>query len=164
MELNSQEMTSLLTSLAGEGMLDESTVKLIYLFIASGTDYNADWKLSIETLFNHLSTDLVNDPVFSKVMGEDIKSQLAGAGTALSSGVDMLKSEKYSRMILQTSYPVESEETAAFLDKISATASEKMSNTLYLIGNSPMAHEMSQTFRSELLFITILTAIAIFII
>ena len=163
-KLSSKEMTSLLTSLAGEGMLDESTVKLIYLFIASGTDYNADWKLSIETLFNHLSTDLVNDPVFSKVMGEDIKSQLAGAGTALSSGVDMLKSEKYSRMILQTSYPVESEETAAFLDKISATASEKMSSTLYLIGNSPMAHEMSQTFRSELLFITILTAIAIFII
>ena len=34
----------------------------------------------------------------------------------------------------------------------------------YLIGNSPMAYEMSHTFSRELLFITILTALAIFII
>ncbi len=163
-KMSTAEMTALLTSLAGEGMLDEATVELIYLFIASGDNYNQEWTLSIEKLFNHLSTELVNDPVFSQVIGDDVKSQLAGAGTALKSGVDMLKGKEHSRMILQTSYPVESEQTTAFLDKITATSTQSMSNKLYLIGNSPMAYEMSHTFGSELMFITILTAIAIFII
>lgn len=162
-KLSITEMTSLLTALAGEGMLDKATVELIYLFIASDTHYNPEWKMSIEKLFAHLSTDLVNDPVFSQVIGDDVKSQLAGAGTALTSGVEMLKGKNHSRMILQTSYSVESNQTTAFLDKLAA-AGEKMDGTLYLIGNSPMAYEMSQTFSGELLFITILTALAIFII
>ena len=34
----------------------------------------------------------------------------------------------------------------------------------YIIGDSPMAYEMSQTFQDELDFITILTMIAIFIV
>ena len=76
----------------------------------------------------------------------------------------MLKGKDYSRMILQTAYPVEDASTTALLDKISATADQKMDNTLYLIGNSPMAYEMSGSFSRELLFITILTALAIFII
>ena len=163
-KINSTEMTSLLTSLAGEGMLDKATVELIYLFISSDTNFNTEWTLTIEKLFDHLSNDLVNDPSFSQVIGEDVKSQLAGAGTALSEGVDMLKGPEHSRMILQTSYPIEDVSTTALLDKISATATDSMDNTLYLIGNSPMAYEMSHTFSRELLFITILTALAIFII
>ncbi len=163
-KLSSAEITSILTSLAGEGMLNKSTVDLISMFISSKANVSPEWKLSIEQLFNHISTDLVNDPLFSQVIGEDIKSELAGAGTALSSGVDMLKGKEHSRMILQTLYPLESEQTTAFLDKISATATDTMSSELYLIGNSPMAYEMSQTFSKELIFITILTAIAIFVI
>ena len=163
-KLSSSEMTSLLTSLAGEGMLDKSTVDLIYLFISSSNNYDPEWKMSIETLFTHLSTELINDPVFSKVIGDDIKSQLAGASAALTSGVEMLKGEKYSRIILRTSYPIESEQTTAFLDTLTKTADEKMTGSLYMIGNSPMAYEMSHSFSSELMFITILTAIAIFII
>ncbi len=163
-KLNSTEIMSILAPLAGEGVINKATVDLICLFISSDINGNPEWKLSIEQLFNHLSTDFVNDPAFSQVIGDDVKAGLAGAGTALSSGVDMLKGKSHSRMILQTSYPLESEQTTNFLDKISATATETMSNELYLIGNSPMAYEMSHTFSRELVFITILTAIAIFII
>lgn len=163
-KLDSAEMTSLLTALAGEGMLDQATVELIYLFISSDVNYNPEWTLSVETLFNHLSTDMVNDPSFSQVIGEDVKAQLADAGNALSSGVEMLKGENYSRMMLQTSYPVEGEQTTAFLNKIYDTSADTMISTPYLIGNSPMAHEMSGTFSKELMFITILTALAIFVI
>lgn len=163
-KLGTAEMTSLLTSLAGEDMLDKATVELIYLFISSSKNYDPKLTLTIEKLFDHLSNDLVNDPSFSQVIGEDVKSQLAGAGTALAEGVKMLKGPEHSRMILQTSYPVEGDSTTALLDKISTTATAGMDNTLYLIGNSPMAYEMSGTFSRELMFITILTALAIFII
>ena len=163
-ELDSSEMTALLTSLAGEGVLDKATVDLIYLYYSSDAYFNPDWKLSIEKLFNHLSTELVNDPAFSPVIGDDIKAQLGDAGKALNDGIAMLKGDTYSRMVLQTSYPIESEETTAFLDRINAYANENFSGKLYLIGMSPMTYEMSGTFDKELLFITLLTAIAIFII
>lgn len=163
-KLDSNEMTELLTSLAGEGMLDKSTVDLIYLYYSSDAYFNPEWKLSIEKLFNHLSTELVNNPAFSPVIGDDIKAQLSGAGKALSDGVSMLKGDTYSRMVLQTNYPVENEETTAFLDRINTYADENFTGNIYLIGMSPMTYEMSGTFDKELLFITLLTAIAIFII
>ena len=163
-KLDSNEMTELLTSLAGEGMLDKATVDLVYLYYSSDAYFNPEWKLSIEKLFNHLSTELVNNPAFSPVIGDDIKTQLSGAGKALSDGVSMLKGDTYSRMVLQTNYPVENEETTAFLDRINAYADENFTGNIYLIGMSPMTYEMSGTFDKELLFITLLTAIAIFII
>lgn len=163
-KLDSTKMTDLLSSLAGEGILDKSTVDLIYLFYASDANYNSEWLLDIETLFNHLSGDLINNPTFSQVIGDDVKSQLGDAGEALSEGVGMLKGKNHSRMILQTAYPVESTQTTEFLDRISTYAKDNMSGSLYLIGNSPMTYEMSQTFDREMLLITILTALAIFII
>ncbi len=163
-KLDSREMTDLLTSLAGEGMLDKATIDLIYLYHASGTGFDPESKLSIEKLFNHLSTELVNDPSFSMVLGEDVKSQLVDAGKALGDGITMLKGEKYSRMILQTSYPIESTETTALLNKLSAYADNNFSGKLYLVGMSAMTHEMAGIFSNELLLITLLTAIAIFII
>ncbi len=163
-KLDSNEMAKLLTSLAGEGTLNKSTVDLIYLYHSSDAYFNPEWKLSIEKLFNHLSTELVNDPAFSPVISDDIKTQLSSAGNALNDGVAMLKGDTYSRMVLQTSYPVESKETTAFLDRINAYADENFSGNLYLIGMSPMTYEMSGTFDKELLFITLLTAVAIFII
>lgn len=163
-KMNVSETTTLLTALAGEGVLDESAIELIYLLISSGNSYNHQWTMSIESLFEHLSTDLVNSPSFSAIIGDDIKSQLAQADSALSSGVQMLKGKSHSRMIFQTTYPVEAPETTEFINKINSTASSTMNGHIYLIGNSPMAYEMSQIFDRELLFITILTAIAIFII
>lgn len=163
-ELESGEMTALLTSMAGEGMLDQATVDLIYLYHASAVNRDDNRKLSIELLFNHLATDLVNDPKFSMVISDEMKAQLGGFKETLTGGISMLKGENYSRMIFQTSYPTESKQTTDFLNLIQETAREKMANDIYLIGNSPMTQEMSQTFDSELVLITLLTSLAIFII
>lgn len=163
-ELESKEMTALLTSMAGEGVLDQATVDLIYLFRASAVSRDENRRLSIELLFNHLATDLVNDPKFSMVISDDMKSQLGGFKETLTGGISMLKGENYSRMIFQTAYPTESKQTTEFLNLIHETAENKMANDIYLIGNSPMTEEMSQTFDNELILITLLTSIAIFII
>ncbi len=164
LKLDSTEMTALLTSMAGEGILDKATVDLIYLYRSSAVNRNENRKLSIEQLFNHLATDLVNDPKFSMVISDDMKAQLGGFKDTLTGGIAMLKGESYSRMIFQTVYPTESKQTAQFLNLINEIARKKMANEIYLIGNSPMTQEMSQTFDNELLFITLLTSIAIFII
>ncbi len=163
-KLDSTEMTALLTSLAGEGVLDKATVELIYLYHAAATTSDSENKLSIELLFNHLANEFVNNPSFAPIISDDMKSQLGGFKETLTGGIAMLKGDTYSRMIFNTSYPVESEQTAQFISQLQSTAKATMANDIYLIGNSPMTHEMSQSFDSELLLITLLTSIAIFII
>ncbi len=162
-KLDSEEMTALLTSMAGEGVLDKSMVELIYLYHASAKT-SSDNKLSIELLFNHLANEFVNKPAFAPVISDEMKSHLGGFKDTLTGGIAMLKGDTYSRMIFNTSFPVESEQTTKFITQLQTSAKEAMANDIYLIGNSPMTQEMSQSFDSELILITLLTSIAIFII
>ena len=163
-KLNAGEITALLTPLAGEGMMDESMINLSLVYYASTTDYDDSWELNIEELFGHLANTMVNDPKYSALMGEDIKGKLDEIKGSLQMGVEMLKSSEYSRMVFQTTLPVEAEETTAFIDRINEVCAANAENQIYIIGNSAMNYEMSQTFDDELTLITLLTSLAIFVI
>ncbi len=162
-EYSAEEITQLLSGVAAQDMLNADTINAAMLYFSSTKAYNNGWMLSIEELFGHLSNNMVNDPVFAPLIGEEIKSKLSEIGSSLEMGVEMLKGEKYSRMIFQTTYPIESAETTEFMNKIEEAAAGS-SHKIYMIGNSAMNHEMEKSFDKELLFITLLTFFAIFII
>ena len=67
-------------------------------------------------------------------------------------------------MIITTSYLQESDATTAFLADLDQFAADRLAGESYLIGDSVMAYEMQETFDRELLSITLLTALAIFLI
>ena len=69
-----------------------------------------------------------------------------------------------SRLIITSSYPDEGEETTAFFANLEEYGNSNLNGTYYLVGNSAMNYEMQKTFDNELLFITLLTAFAIFLI
>ncbi len=163
-KLTAKEITGLLTPLAGEGMMDENMISLSLVYRASRTDYNDEWKMNIEELFGHLANNMVNDPRYSALIGEEIKGKLDEIKGSLQMGVEMLKSDEYSRMVFQTTLPVEAEETTAFIDRINEVCAADAENPVYIIGNSAMNYEMSQTFDRELMLITLLTSLAIFVI
>lgn len=164
-KLDASQLSSLLVPLAGEGMLDENMIELSLVYYASTTDaYSDEWMLNIEELFGHLANSMVNDPRYSALIGEEIKGKLGEMEGSLAMGVEMLKSDKYSRMVFQTVFPAESEETTAFITRINEVCKEKAKNEVYLIGTSAMNYEMSQTFDDELALITLLTSLAIFVI
>lgn len=164
-KLTAKEISALLVPLAGEGMLDENMIELSLVYYASTTDaYNDEWQLNIEELFGHLANSMVNDPRYSALIGEEIKGKLDEIKGSLQTGVEMLKSDEYSRMVFQTTLPAESEETTAFIDRINEVCEADAKNPVYIIGNSAMNYEMSQTFDDELAFITLLTSLAIFVI
>jgi predicted RND superfamily exporter protein len=81
----------------------------------------------------------------------------------LADGIKQLKGDKYSRLIMTVTVPEEGEETEAFYRELNEKC-EVLSGEYHLIGSSAMNYEMSLTFRKELLTITILTALAIFIV
>ena len=75
----------------------------------------------------------------------------------------MLVGDKYSRVVINTNFDPESDETFNFIQFIENTVRED-DEEIYLIGDSPMAYEMSKTFKDEFNYISILTMIAIFIV
>ena len=156
------EMASLLSGLSDE--LNASTVEMLYLYNSGLKNSNPEWTLTIEEMFRYVSEDILNDPRFSSILDESMKNDIRCMKTQLDDGINQLLGKDYSLMMVETSLPTESEETSKFMAGITDLFEDNLDNKVYLIGNTPMSYEMEQSFDKELLTITILTAVAIFIV
>lgn len=155
----------LANSFAGlSDQLDENTVSLMYLYYNAVTNSNPEWKLTIEELFGHLYNNMLNDERFSVMIDDAMREQILGAKGQIEDGVSQMVGENYSLMMIETTLPLEGEETTQFMVKLFNDCDSALENEYYAIGNSPMSYEMQQSFDKELLLITLLTAIAIFIV
>ncbi len=143
--------------------LERTIVDLVYIYFGSQEKYNDKWSLTIEELVLFLKDDVLKDKMFDDFIDSELKEKIEDASTLVDDAKEMLVSPKYSRMILNTKYPMESKETFDFIENVkSELASE--GKEIYVIGDSPMALEMSKSFDDELNFITILTMIFIFVV
>lgn len=156
------EMANLLSGLSDE--LNESTVEMLYLYNSGLKNSNPEWTLTIEEMFRYVSEDMLNDPRFSVFLDESMKNDIRGMKTQLDDGINQLLGKNYSLMMIETSLPTESEETSKYIENITALLNNNLENKTYLIGNTPMSYEMEQSFDKELLTITLLTAVAIFLV
>ena len=69
-----------------------------------------------------------------------------------------------SKLPLETTYPEDSEETREFLDNLSRRCETMLEGKAWLIGTSEMNREMAQNFDTEMNRITLISALAIFIV
>jgi predicted RND superfamily exporter protein len=115
-------------------------------------------------MFKYVSEDMINDPRFAVLIDDATRQEIMGMKSQLDGAINQLLGKNHSLMMIETSLPFESAETTEFMDEISAYCSENLESDYYFIGNTPMSYEMEQSFDRELLLITLLTAIAIFIV
>jgi len=91
----------------------------------------------------------------------DLGGDMAGVGDMLSQ-LDMaktqMKSDNYSRMVLYLNLPEESEETFAFLSTARQIIGKYYEDDYYLVGNSTSCRDLSASFASDNLMISILSA------
>lgn len=161
-EYNAAELNELFGGLTDK--LDESTMELLTMFYGSQKDSNSEWTLSIHQLFDHLSNSILNDPRFEKFLDDDIRNAIVENRSTIDDGIAQLKGENYSRLILSTTYSEESEETSEFIGSLIDTCNEKLTGDHYFIGASVMNYEMENSFDDEMLLITLITAISIFVV
>lgn len=149
----------------GEGFsFDPSMLSLVYSYYFLGSTVPAEeQKLTIPELFHYVNDTLLNNPLLGGMISPEIRETVSGAKEKLDSGMSMLKSGNWSRMIIYSTLPVESEKTDALM-KLLTDAGNSLEGKCYLIGNSAMSYEMQGTFSGELWTITLLTAAAIFLI
>ena len=137
---------------------------IYYIYYGSENDYNENWTLTVEEFVNYLNDEILTDKRFDDFIDNDTKNNIIDAKVTVKDAKDMLVGKNYSRIVLNTKYESENNETFKFMDKITKDLNLNKNKDIYLVGNTPMAYEMNKTFNNELNFITILTIIFIFII
>ena len=142
--------------------IDERIVSLFYMYNSSLGFYNNSWKASINEFVTFFKTKLSSYEDLSKYLSPADKAKLLVLSNKVKNIKPLLVSEKYSRIVLNTSYPKEGKETFEFIKKIKDKVEGL--DDVYVVGLSPMAYEMNKSFNSELNKITILTFIFIFIV
>lgn len=144
--------------------LNENTVSLMYLYYSAVNESDASWKLTVEELFSHLYNNMLNDEKFSAMIDESMRQQIVGAKGQIEDGVSQMVGKNHSLIMIESILALEGEETNQFIEKLISDCDAALEHKYYLIGNSPMSYEMQQTFDEELLLITVLTALAIFLV
>ena len=143
--------------------MDENTVKLLFLYHDANINDISDKTMSITELMSYLSDVLIYDETFGPVLDDEMKEDIKKSAADLRDGVKQLKGDKYSRLILSVTVPEEGPEAEEFYNTVTSMFSV-LKNDYHLIGSSAMNYEMSKTFDGELLTITLLTALAIFLV
>ena len=143
--------------------VDDKTKKytdLVYELYFSDKNYKSSWKMTIEELFNHV----LESETFDIFLDDDTRTILNAVRIGLLSGKSQLIGKDHSLFVMNTILVDGEDESMNFTKELDELCSEKLDGEYYLIGSTPMAVEMSKSFKSELNKITLITAIAIFIV
>ncbi len=155
------EIFAIISKLSND--VEKNTVKMLYTYYGSNKQYDDTWEMTVEEFVNFLNNDVLQDERFSDFIEDDMRNNIVEAKTTVEDAKELLIGDNYSRVVLNTTLDLEGAETFEFVKNAKEMLGKNLNN-FYIIGDSPMAYEMSQTFDNELNFITVITMIAIFIV
>ena len=158
-EFTSDEIFGILSGLSNN--IEKNTIEILYIYYGSYNKFNENWEMTVEEFVDFLNEDILKDERFTDFIDEKMKTDIIDAKKTVKDAKELLIGDKYSRVVLNTKYSGESKETFDFIQNLKDILKNKKT---YVIGNSPMAYEISKTFNDELNFITIITMIAIFVV
>lgn len=146
-------------------ILDKDTVALLYVYYGSHKDYNEEWTMTVEEFVNFLNDSIINDARFTDFIEADMRKNVVDSKETVKEAKELLIGKDYARIVINTKLEPESKETFQWIQELKDELSADPNiSEFYVIGNSPMAYEISQSFQAELDFITIITMIAIFVV
>ncbi len=158
-EYTSDEILAIISNLSDE--VEKNTVEVLYTYYGSDKQYNNEWQMTVEEFVTFLNENILQDERFTDFIEQDMRNDITEAKTTIEDAKELLIGNKYSRIVLNTKFSAESKETFDFIQKLKDMFGEEI-NDFYVVGDSTIAYEISQTFDNELNFMTIITMIAIF--
>ena len=159
--LTADEMAVALGSFGGETTIDSTMVRMLYMLYDSSA--GADLTMTLPQLFDYLCDDLLTDTKYSFFFNEEMKEGLQNGRNMLTEAVRQMKSDTYARLILTSDHPDESAATYAYIDRVKSLCNDNL-DEYWLVGNSVMVSEMNETFEHEYFLITLITAVAVFLV
>lgn len=150
-------------SVLGENIPKE-LIDLLYLYYAGTHNYDTTWTMSVEKIVGFLSDSVLTDPRFDALVQDDMRSSFAQMEQTMDEGVGKLRSKHHSLAMIITNYPTESPETYQFINHYDSLCKNNLNHQYYSVGESVMLSEMKAGFNREVLVVTLLTIMAIFLI
>lgn len=144
--------------------VSQEEMDLLYLYALSRRDYDESWTATPSEMLDFVADTLLADPAMARLVDEPVRHALDSTREVLHSQGDLLRGDRYSAAIVMTSLDYESDATFAFMDKAVQMADASLSEGHYWIGESMMYKELKDGFPSELLLLTLLTVLSIFLI
>lgn len=133
--------------------------QLLYEFYYSNNNYDESLAITMDEMFD----TLLNSKNLATVITDEQKEGIKEAYENIASAKAQFVGEKYSRAIVTVNLCAGSDEMMDLVADIMEQGNDMLKDEYY-IGNSVMAYEMEASFGGELNKITIITALAIFIV
>ena len=112
----------------------------------------AEYKVPLFDMFIFLKDQMESQNIQLEGM-EDMTDMLAQLDTARA----QMRSENYSRMVVYLNVPEEGEETYNFLQEMRGIIGQYYEDDYYIVGNSTSSRDLSASFETDNLIITILS-------
>lgn len=160
--------------------MDSSTINIVYSLYASGEDIDSMSKLALLKLYKadapedvcltipeflgFVQEKLLPSKAFSTMADEKQKTAVDEMAAQIEDGEAKLRGEHASIMAVTFAGEAGSQEMFSFLDELDAWCVGNLKGEYHLVGDGPMAWEMSRGFHNELALITLLTAGAIYLV
>ena len=129
-----------------------------YGMILSGLE---EYEIPLFDIFLYLKEQLQSHNI--SLTGED-QEMIDELFDALELAQAQLQNEKYSRMVVYLNLPEEGEETYAFLNQIRQIIGRYYEDDYYVIGNSTSSRDLSASFVTDNLLISILSAFFVIVV
>lgn len=139
-------------------------MELLYLYYGGANRYNDTWTMSLNDMISFLGDSVMADPRFSGFITNDMRQGFANVRATIHDKLGMMRSADKSIAMIITNLATESDSTYDFLSRYNDLCQRMLPHTHYSIGESVMLNEMKNSFRHEMLLVTILTILAIFLI
>lgn len=165
---------------AGDLGMDSSTINIVYSLYASGEDIDSmsklallklykadapeDVRLTIPEFLSFVQEKLLPSKAFSTMADEKQKTAVDEMAAQIQDGEAKLHGEHASIMAVTFTGEAGSQEMFDFLDGLDTWCASNLKGEYHLVGDGPMAWEMSRGFHDELMLITLLTAGAIYLV
>ncbi len=142
--------------------VDKNQLFLAYLYHGSLYDYDKNWTLTVEKFINFLSDKVLPDGRFAERIDNEMREKIDDGHKTINEAKDLLVGPHHYRALIESNLPAEGDQTFALISDLKSELGPRNKIDYYMVGDSAMAYEMSQTFNDEMNFITILTMLSIF--
>lgn len=147
----------------GQGM-SQGMIEMLYLYYGGLNRSNPDWTMTLQSIVDYMADTMMNDPKYSTFLDENMRRKFEDVQVTLDENLTKFRTDKHSIALIVTDLPIESDETYQFVDQISSLCDDALPHGYHAVGESIMLSEMKAGFAQEMLIVTLLTILAIFII
>ena len=144
--------------------ITQDELNLLYLYTGAKTGADPEQTMSAEEFLGFVADTLINDQALSPMLPDSLRSAVTSARDSLLTSARILRGTGYSAAVVMSEYDVESDESFAYIDRTQAIADKALEHPHYWIGGSEMYRELKAGFPAEVLLLTLLTVLAIFLI